>query len=91
MNAFEIAGPSPEMGSDQMYNQALVINRYFIGTSSLETNENESCVDAASPIKVVAPIKAGIDCAVAATMLPMRASTDPRIKNQRRLETAAAS
>jgi hypothetical protein len=67
------------------YSHALVMKRYLIGTSSLDTKEKESCVDAARSIKVVAPIKAGIDCAVAATMLPMSASTAPRMKNQRRL------
>jgi len=61
------------------------MKRYFIGTSSLDTKEKESCVDAARPIKVVAPIKAGMDCAVAATMLPMSARAAPSMKNQRRL------
>jgi hypothetical protein len=85
MKAFEIAGPRPEMGRDQMYSQAFVTKRYFIGTSSLETKEKESWVDAARPISVVAPMRAGIDCAVAATMLPIRPRAAPRVKNQRRL------
>lgn len=32
-----------------------------MGTSSFDTNENESWVDAASPINVVAPMSAGMD------------------------------
>ena len=42
MNAFDIAGPSPEIGRDHIYSHALVKKRYFIGTSSLETKEKES-------------------------------------------------
>lgn len=61
MNALDTAGPRPLMGTVQIYSHALVANRYFMGTNSLDTNENDNCVEAASPIKVVAPIRVGID------------------------------
>lgn len=87
MKALETAGPNPEIGTVQRYSHAFVRNRYFMGTSSLETKEKESCVEAASPIKVVAPINAGIDWAVAATILPTSARAEPQMKNHRRLSS----
>ena len=58
--------------------------RCFMGTSSPMTNGKESWVEAPRPIKVSPPINAGILCAVPLTMAPMRATTAPEMKNQRR-------
>jgi hypothetical protein len=61
------------------------MKRFFIGTSSLETMPKLNCVEAANPIKTIAPISDGMVFAVHATIQPTKERSWPEMKNQRRL------
>lgn len=87
MNAFETTGPNPDAGKHHRYSQACVKNRYFMGTSSLDTIPKLSCVDAAKEIRTMPPMRILIVDAVATTIHPMIARTWPEMKNHRRLGT----
>jgi hypothetical protein len=86
MKALETTGPNPDAGRHQMYSQACVKKRYFMGTSSLDTIPKLSCVEAAREMRVMPPMRILIVDAVATIKHPRIARTWPEIKNQRRLD-----